>query len=91
MDVQVLYFDGCNGYKLGDAEEGLVRDCVRFLLDQDTDSGQYDPTKGDEHQSLNDWTLEEAERALKQASQNRVPLVLDRLGDQQTLLIVRPS
>lgn len=89
MKVQHFYHDGCNGQQIGDDCEGSVEDCVTFLLDQDTDSGQYDPENEDtDYHSLNGWTPETAKEALLEAQQDRQPLYVDFKGDRQSWLVV---
>jgi hypothetical protein len=90
-DIQLLYFDGCNGLKLGDSENDAIGTCAKFLLDQDTNKGQHAPEKGPDYQSLNNWDLDEAAKAIKESCDNRTPLVLDRNGDRQVFLIVTPA
>jgi hypothetical protein len=92
LRAQHFYFDGCNGQRIGDEFEGDVDECTQFLLDTDTDSGQYDPTNEDpEYHSLNDWTPETAKEALLDAAKHREPLYIDGAGDRQSWLIVTGS
>ena len=88
MRAQHFYFDGCNGQQTGDHINGDLEDLTVFLLDQDTDSGEYDPEKGKEYQSLNGWTPEKAKQAVQEALNMKEVLYIDGGGDRQSWLSI---
>jgi hypothetical protein len=84
-----FYFDGYNGQQTGEHVNGSVDDCVTFLLDNDTDSGQYDPENEDtDYHSINDWTPEEAKEALLEALSTTEVLYLGGGGGRMSWLSV---